>query len=338
MEAYYRLFSVCNYSVQLFVDRNYSEFLKEAGDYNFHYTDEDVKIPDILFIFNLSIEDHKIVKKFKSANPSMKTFFVYHEPWLGYSKWFTDMIRQNESLKDSIRAYGRWVFVKDVLRKSERIILPSDMACEYYKRNCIKYNPNYTFFPLVFTDEAKDFQAYKKEYFSFIATASESKNFELFVKYIKHRAENDEQALFQIVTRSDISGFIDNSLKKLVDEKRLILKYGKPLSNAEINEAYARSNCTWLLYKRSTQSGVLCKSFMFGAPGIASDLGSFGEFIDGRNGIILGDNYNFQDIDKAYDKIKSENSEYSKGARETFLKAFCWENKINEFKEIISEI
>ncbi|WP_233185630.1 glycosyltransferase [Thermotoga sp. SG1] len=59
----------------------------------------------------------------------------------------------------------------------------------------------------------------------------------------------------------------------------LRIAHGRPLPNSEINRAYKESFCIWNVYRRSTQSGVLPKAYMFGTPVIANDIGSFLEFV-----------------------------------------------------------
>lgn len=291
---------------------------------------------DMLLIYNMSTRDSKYISDLRQANPKLKVMFVYHEPWFGFKSWLKDLITKRESIIDSIKTFGRYYFVKPILKKSDLILLPSKKAEEYYQKICIRYNQNYTLFPLIFTDEAENFSTEKKEYFSFISTASNSKNFNKFIEYIKYRSKIDTETKFQIATRTDITTYLDDTLQVLIKSGRLIVNHGHALSNAEINHAYAISNCTWMLYNRSTQSGVLCKSFMFCSPVIASNIGSFREFVNDSNGIILSNGYSMSDIDGAYNKIIANLFEYSDGARNTFLDSFYWKKFINEFEKLIN--
>ncbi len=340
MLAYYKLFEESNYQPYLFVDNQYNSFLINYNEFQSIVLDTyfDV-IPDILLIYNLSSKDMKYVKQLKRKNAKLKVYFVYHEPWYGFKRWICDVIKHNESIVDSLKTLcKRCFFIGSVLKNADKVILSSNKAVDFYVKNCIKYNKNYALFPLVFIDESSgdnNSLIKDKKYFSFISTATAAKNFDVFIKYIKYKSRKDKDALFQIATRTDITSYIDSEIRSLIDSKRLIVNYGHSLSNAEINYAYAISCCTWMLYKRSTQSGVLCKAMMFGSPVIASDIGSFKEFVEGSNGIVLNENYSFQDIDKAYESIISELESFSQNARKTFLNKFLYVNQVERFRKLL---
>ena len=178
-------------------------------------------------------------------------------------------------------------------------------------------------------------EAPERNYFSFIATAIRNHGFDLFLDYVRGKAD-DPSACFRIDTRSDIRHALrEDVFQRLIHEKRLLVRQGRPLSNAEINEAYASSACVWLFYRRSFQSGVLCKSMMFGAPVIASDTGSFREFVDGDNGVILPTGAGNADIDRAYETIRRRLPEMSRAARETWLRHFDYRAQSDAFRELI---
>lgn len=335
--AYYELFQAIGYAPMLYIDKNYRQFNKEYPKYRFAYTSQVVKAPDLLYIYNLSSVDSKILKKFKEEKPEMKVFFVYHEPWYGAKGWVNDLIHKKESVTESIKAMGRFIFVRKLLKMSDKIILPSKTALSNYKRYCSQINDKFTLFPLIFTDECgNDIHIEAKQYFSFISTASNSKNFVQFLDYVKYKAKKSPEAKFQIATRTDVSGYMDEELKKLVKSKRLLLIHGHSLSNEEINRAYAASNCTWMVYARSTQSGALCKSFMFGSPVIASDIGSFREVVNENNGIILNNGYSLENIDRAYEQIRNAQVQLSDGARKKFTDLFYWKKHENLFLSVLN--
>lgn len=328
--AYYELFNANNYNSILYLDEHYNLFI-QGTKYNYITIGSNInKIPDVLFIYNLSTKDCNIIRKFKKLNPNLHIIFVYHEPWWGIANCIENFMLKKESFQETIRALGRYFYAKRVLQLSHKVILPSKKALLQYKYKCVKYNANYTVIPLIFTDECHEkINLKNKRYFSFISTVSNSKNFEKFIEFLKYKANENNTLQFQIVTRSDISKYIDNDIKQLVKEKRLILNYGHPLSNTEINEAYNNSYCTWLYYQRSTQSGVLCKSFMFGTPVIASDVGDFKNYIH-KNGCLLKTNANFDDIDNALIQIRKNLKIFSFNARKTFLENFSWESISNQ--------
>ena len=339
MLAYSSLFESIGYESVMLIDEGYKTFKKEYGNCKYETFDNFHSITaDVLLIYNMSIHDSKYISILKKNNSKLKVLFVYHEPWFGYKKWFEDFISRKESLIDSVKTLGRFFFVKSILKKSNLILLPSSKAVNYYEKICVKYNKHYYLFPLVFTDESNNKSNLKeKKYFSFVSTVQNSKNFTMFLDYIKFKAKIAPDSMFQIATRSDVTEHVDAELKALIKQKRLIINHAHSLSNAEINQAYARSNCIWMLYNRSTQSGVLCKSFMFGTPVIASNIGSFSEVVNSDNGIILSENYTLDDIDRAYEKIKADFEHFGNGARQTFISNFYFESQIDLFKKIVME-
>ena len=336
MLAYDNLFRAIGYDSEMLLDDGYVDFKNDYSEYNYTSFDKISSIKaDVLLIYNMSTKDSKYIKILKNNNPDMKVLFVYHEPWFGYKKWFDDLSSKRESFVDSIKTLGRYFFVRSILKNTDTVLLPSKKAEEYYNKICVKINSSYALFPLVFTDEAGAVDINDKKYFSFISTVQNSKNFAMFLDYVKYKAQKDASALFQIATRTNIAEQIDDELQSLINDKRLIVNHGHSLSNEEINHAYSVSNCTWMLYNRSTQSGVVCKSFMFGAPVIASEIGSFKDVVNSDNGIILHGSYSLDDIDSAYETIKNHFSTLSDGARKSFISQFYYGKHIDLFKEVI---
>ena len=337
MLAYYKLFEESEYYPVLYLDREYEAFVREISGYRYKYIDNSSNIyADIVLIYNLSKSDLHHIRIFEKVNDKTKFIFVYHEPWFGIKEVSQNLLSRKESVTESIKVIGRYFFAIPELKKSSMIILPSEKAYKDYKNHCFHYNKKCCIFPLVFTDECNHkIDMGRKKYLSFISTAARSKNFELFLSYIKYKSRKDPNSLFQITTRTNVDKYIDNELLSLIQSGRLILNHGHDLSNSEINHAYEISNCVWLLYSRSTQSGVMCKAMMFGSPVIGSDLGSFSEIIDGSNGLVLSDGYSLEDIEKSHEKILKDLEFYSKNSRKTFLNNFYYKNQISKFSMII---
>jgi len=113
---------------------------------------------------------------------------------------------------------------------------------------------------------------------------------------------------------------------------------GSLCSNDQINKYYEESFCIYNMYRRTTQSGVLPKAFMFGVPVLASDIGSFPEFVeDGENGFIVKN----RDEGPIYNKLKiiRENIySFSMQARRSFERYFYWKNNINMVKEMVDKL
>lgn len=109
---------------------------------------------------------------------------------------------------------------------------------------------------------------------------------------------------------------------------RIVVHCGRPLSNNEINLCFAQSICVWNVYRRSTQSGVLAKASMFGSPVLASDTGSFREFVDdNQNGRFLQD-ASPESVLEAYEDIRSNLNRYTSLSREKFLSTFYYKSQL----------
>lgn len=339
MIAYYELFRAVGYEPLLYLTEEYRPFCEEVPDCRCAFLPEKPSdLPDVILLYNLSSHDRKIIKRLRRENPYVRLFYVHHEPWMGLGSWLSDLFSGRESFIDSLKTWVRHILVRPIVKNCERVLCPSEKAYELYRARCMRLNPRVSVFPLVFTDEAGEIlSAEEKKYFSFVATVQNAKNFTGYLNYIKHRAAVDPASRFMIATRTDISSYLDAALREMMASGRLVVTHGHPLSNEEINRAYAESKCLWMLYSRSTQSGALCKSFMFGTPVIASDIGSFREYVDGENGVVLQAGYSFADIDAAYERILGAERAYSESARQTFLREFLWTSQKELFSQLVSE-
>jgi glycosyltransferase involved in cell wall biosynthesis len=116
---------------------------------------------------------------------------------------------------------------------------------------------------------------------------------------------------------------------------RIVIRAGRTLSNAEINDCYAQSVCVWNVYRRSTQSGVLPNAFMCGTPVVASRAGAFPEFVeDGATGRFLeGDNR--EGIAAAFEDMRSNAAQYSRNCRKKFLETFHYKANLESLRAIL---
>ena len=335
----YQLCRSCGLTPSLLLDPGYTLFLKESPEYD-HIAlplEKEGTAPDTLLIYNQSLQDLRIIGTLRKRNPVMKVILVIHEPWNGYRAWLSDFFHGREALRPTIAVMGRYVFARLLLPRVQTVLLPSQEAFRNYQKICARYNPNSAILPLLCSDEYSTTNIGEKKYFSFVSTATNSHNFKLFLDYVKYKSARDPEALFQIATRSDVSASLDSDLQDLMHQGRLLINHAHSLSNTEINRTYASSNCTWMLYGRSTQSAALCKSFMFGSPVIASDIGSFQEFVDESSGIILKEGYSLEDIDQAYTRILANLKQYAQGARDAFFRLFHYEEYMESFQKILQQ-
>ena len=337
-----KLLQSLGFEVLLVLDEEYRSFAAADSDERFLFTEGISALtqlcefdPDMHIVFNLSTHDAVVISELRRCNPCLKAALVYHEPYRGLRETLGALLAGRRGLDHTMRILGRHAFSTNVLAQVDQVWLPSKSACAEYAAFDARYNESFHEFPLVFTDEAGQTGVdVPKEYFSFISTALPAKGFGEFLSCVKSMARMDSTMKFQIVTKTNISASIDNELRALQDAGRLIIEHGHPHSNEAINAAYARSLCTWFGYNASTQSGVLCKSFMFGSPGVATRVGAFEEYIDGTNSVFVEDNADVGEVYAAYQRIARGSENFVAAARETFLKHFYYAN----YAELMTEL
>jgi glycosyltransferase involved in cell wall biosynthesis len=124
----------------------------------------------------------------------------------------------------------------------------------------------------------------------------------------------------------------------LAESSRVVIQKGRPLSDEEINEYYATTFVVWNAYVRTTQSGVLAKSFMFGTPAIVLKK-NLSEFtVDGQEVAAIDDNTSFEEIEKAVLRITENFDHYSLAARKRFEETFYYRQYNETFSKILSSL
>lgn len=328
LNAYQKMLEECGFTVALYVDRKYMKlFNNTKGNYIFTLDEALAFHPDIVWIWNTGFENIRVIKAFKRMG--VPIVYVLHEPFMGIE----NLLKEKGYITKAVgaTALNYWICLK-----SDKIIL-----CSYYaEQNCKIYMKNAyrkrILFPLIYPDDFMD--TYERKYFSKIGGFGVAHGSEIFLRFVKDSFHKNT-ITFQITTRANITEQLkDPILQEMMRSGRLIVQQGRPLTEQEMNEAYRRSICTWNGYIRSTQSGVLANSFMQGTPVIATHLGSFDEYVkDGENGTFI-DDYSYDTIFNAYQRIASNIDEMSKNARNTFLEQFYYRNQEEKFKEIIESL
>lgn len=336
MKAFYKLFEEMSFESYLYVDRGYEPFLVSDNGYRHIYSDtESAEIkPDLVIFENPAVRNHRKAQYFKK-NCGSKIIYIYHEPWDGINNYF------NEDFKQFIKFAAAHYFSIKLIKLCDYVLLPSNRALANYKKYDIWANERAAFFPLIFDDECKhDCVNMDKKYFSFIGHAIESHQFGKYIEFIKYSLDNNLDFKFLIASRSNIDSVInDPAIKEAIANKRIKIINKKILNNEEINKCFEESFCVWNLYKRSTQSGVLPKAFMFGTPVIASSTGSFEEYVvDRENGIVLNADAGFDEISRAAAGIKDSRDFFSANARNTFEKKFHYGTNKSSMQCILKHI
>jgi glycosyltransferase involved in cell wall biosynthesis len=122
----------------------------------------------------------------------------------------------------------------------------------------------------------------------------------------------------------------------MVASGKLVVRAGRALTNAEINKYYAKSTVVWNAYKRSMQSGVLAKAYMFGTPVVVSILNKSEYFLDRENGVLVSGKYDFTEIQDAIGDIILRFEEYSSQCRRRFLDVFYYKAQSTAFMDFVS--
>ena len=318
----------CGYDTALYISSQYMNLFDEAIEKIITNESEALQYhPDVVWIYNVGVEDLRVIYLFKKCNS--KIVYVLHEPYKG----FTPLYKEGKSF---FRMGVAIILNFLICHYSDRVIVSSRCAMN----NCQKYMPmtkrKAILFPLIFPDLF--INGLQREYFSLIGSFSEPHGSLNFIKFIRESYKNNK-IKFQIATRNDISILLeDDILKEMIQQGRLIVQQGRPLTVEEINKAYRQSICTWNVYNVSNQSGVLVNSLMQGTPVIATKIGSFEEYIDNYNNSMLVKSHEYDELFNAYSFIEQHIDGMSKKCRKTFLDKFFYANQEDKFKKIIEEM
>jgi glycosyltransferase involved in cell wall biosynthesis len=336
--AHWKLFIELGYRSHAILADEYKTMAQESGiDFEIYSDDSALSDIDIALIYNLSVSDHSFINRLRKDNPAAKVLLMYHEPYEGFTTGVNRFVHRLSTGNEIVRYIGRHVFSVAVLKSVDMVLLPSEEAERMYLASDARYNKNFCRFPLIFDDEARKIDCSAKKYFSYIGSVSGDHGFEDFLSFMTYAWERDSSIEFQIVTRNAVSNQLVK-FKEQIEQGLLRVEEGRPQPSAVMNAAYSRSKCTWLAYRRSTQSGVLCESFMFGAPVIATPLGSFPAYVTGENGMLVKNSRDFEGIYRAYLAISHVEDKYCKAARDTFLQRFYYQNFIESFERILSHL
>lgn len=327
LRAYMQLVKSCGYEAAAFVNGRYIEFLDRTSC-EFFDNREQIKLfsPDVAIIYNTGFEDINFLKFCKSEH--IKTIFVLHEPYMGIRELLKDGdYCVKEAVGSMLNSY--------LCSKADLVFLSSKYAIE----NCKKYMPRAykksAEFPLIFQDSF--LMKGKRKYFSLIGGYAYSHGSDIFLDFIK-KSYRTNNILFQIATRNNIEEQLnDPIIKKMIESERLVVKQGKALSSEEIDAAYRSSICTWNGYRRSTQSGVLANSYMQGTPVIATNVGSFNEYVsDGKTGKIIG-NFEYETLLNSYLEVSNNIETMEKCCRDAFKTYFFYANQKDIFTKIMTQ-
>lgn len=330
--ASYKLFESLGEETCLFVNEQFNEMDTE-NKYNKYHKFSDFRNKKIgkAVIWFPSLQNILLVIYLHIFHKS-KIFYVFHEPFDS----ITNYRKGGFSYFRILKFYLIDLINIIVVRFSHVIILPSNKSYEIYSKRYKNFNSNYHLMPLLFDDEAdsEELETAEKKYISYIGTIAEDHAFNKYINFLISVMDDVdfENFKFLIATKSNIDKHNYSKIEKYIKNGKVKLIEGKPLSNKEINTCYLKSIVVWNAYDRSNQSGVLPKAFMFGTPVIVT-INNTSEFlVNNKNGMIITDNTNQDEIKSAILNITENINSFKKYSRESFFKFFYYLNHIEIFK------
>jgi glycosyltransferase involved in cell wall biosynthesis len=300
---------------------NVSNYLNlRAGDFFV------IWFPSISVLFN---------SLFVSLTSSATIVYVYHEPYTSFASYREAGFSRMKALKVTAISLVNWI----ICSLSHKIILPSARA--YNALPAARINTDrYAKINLLFSDEARPDQLKTpRTYISYIGTIAEDHAFEEFVRLMHASICNKTLAPFKflIATRSQIPEKLSAVIEQGVLLDRLVVQSGAPMTNEQINDFYAQSYVVWNAYKRSMQSGVLPKAYMFGTPVLVSTSNQSEYFVEGVHGALISDQYSDAEFEGAILKMQPMWPALSENCRDFFLQNFDYRSLASTFMNFISD-
>ena len=272
-----------------------------------------------------------IVRLFTSAT----LVYIYHEPYTSFASYRGAGFSRSKALKVTAISLVNWI----ACNLSHKVILPSARA--YSALSIAKTDTDrYAKINLLFSDEAPPDQRKRpRTFISYIGTIAEDHAFEEFVRLMHASICNETLASFRflIATRSQIPEKLRAVIEQGILSGRLVVQSGEPMTNNEINDFYAQSYVVWNAYKRSMQSGVLPKAYMFGTPILMSTLNQSEYFEEGIHGALISDQYSNIEFVEAILNMQEKWPVLSQNCRGFFLQNFDYRALASTFMKFISD-
>lgn len=329
MIANYRQLEELGYESQLYVDAAFIPFLPKDCRYCVYGKDKIPQVSVAIVLFP-SQKNLFLIRKLKRLGS--KVIYIFHEPLAPLKEYRKAGFSYTYLVK-------LWIvnqISRLTVKWSDAVLLPSKKAVEYYETNPLYSNNNYYYLPLMYDDErTSKYIDYPRFFFGYIGTVAADHSFMEYLRFAEWAILEKRlpHLKFLIATKSDF-----DIPRVMAESSRVVIQKGKPLSNDGINECYASSFIVWNAYSRSTQSGVLAKSFMFGTPAVVlrKNLSEFTE--DGKEVVAISDNTSFEEIHEAVLRIMASFDTYSSFARERFERAFYYRQYNESFREILASL
>lgn len=327
--ASYKQCQELGYDTFYYVNRKFVEYLPQDSNIIVFKKGKPKNIDLAIFLFpniHNAIEMLQLKIKYNT-----RIIYIFHEPLTKLSYYRNAGFGTVKILKLALAN----IFESFVLTIVDLVILPSKKALYFYKKNKLYHNKKVSYLPLMYDDESRKIHSQMtRKYFSYIGTIASDHSFNEFLEFSCWAIREDKLIGIDFLVATKSEFIVPLELKK---SKRMVIQKGKPLSNQEINAYYASTFVVWNAYSRTTQSGVLAKSFMFGTPAIVLKE-NINEFTrEGFEVVGIEKNTNKEEIASAFMAIHNNFLFYSKNCRNRFLDSFYYKKYNKLFSQLISE-
>lgn len=329
MLASYRQLEELGYESVYYVDEAFVPYLSKDSRIYVYGKEKIANVSLAVFVFP-SHKNLPVIRKLKGQGA--KIIYIFHEPLAPLNEYR----KAGFSYKYLVRLWIINRISSLTVRWSDAVLVPSKKAEEFYHANPLYQNKNVHYLPLLYDDEWTAHYVDKARlYFGYIGTVAADHSFKEYLQFVEKAISENRlpHIVFLIATKSEFE-----VPRILAESSRLVIQKGRPLSNEEINEYYSSSFVVWNAYARTTQSGVLAKSFMFGTPAIVlrKNLSEFS--VDGQEVAAIDDNTSFDEIEEAVLRITENFGHYSLAARKRFEDTFYYRHYNNTFSKILSSL
>lgn len=329
MVASYKQMDELGYDSKYCVSEGFLPYLPAESCVSVYGKDKLSKVDVAVFVFP-SQKNLLLIRKLKRQGA--KIIYIFHEPLAPMKEYR----KAGFSYKYLAKLWLINRISSLTVKWSDVVLVPSKKAEEFYHANPLYKNDNVYYLPLMYDDERTAKHANgKRKYFSYIGTVAADHSFSEFLQFVEWAVKEKKltQLNFLIATKSEFE-----VPQTLANSPRVVIQKGRPLSDEEINTYYASAFVVWNAYARTTQSGVLAKSFMFATPAIVLKR-NLSEFtMDGQEVIAINDNTSFMEIENAASQITENFGDYSNAARKRFEDTFYYRKYNEKFKEILSSL
>ncbi|MDO4286709.1 MAG: glycosyltransferase [Eubacteriales bacterium] len=330
LRAYQKLYQEIADEVTMFLHPDYESMMEHIADVCYTQDPDEVMKynPHLVFTYNIAMQNIRLAKRCKRKRTPF--YYVLHEPFGGFRNLFKEK-------GEIVKTIGALLVNICITGNSAKVLLASDVGRDNYEKYMKWCNKNYDVFPLIFCDEFDTVRTIKRKYIAFIGGFLEAHACKEFLSFMEYALDKDDDINFLIATKLNIDNYLKSEkIQKALEDGRLKVQSGRPMTTEEINIFYRESLCVWNAYNRSTQSGVMPNALMQGTPLLVNKNGAAKGIIEDKiNGYYVKTPHNNEEIMEACQYIREHIEDMEKACRDVFLKEYCYEGHIELAKKVI---